>query len=116
MNKAVALSHLNISVNLVQMANPWDYYKYTQDIVLGVIPFYHIYGGSTVVLLSYFLGVPFVILPKFNPVQCLAAIEKHKITVRYFHDNQFHLAHDLPFAGSYGSTASSDILRNRPTC
>ena len=82
MNKAVALSHLNVGVNVVQQADSWQYYNHPNPVVLGVIPFYHIYGGSTIVLLSLYLGVPFVILPRFQPDQCLSAIEKYKITVR----------------------------------
>lgn len=81
MNKAVALSHLAITINLLGMATYWQYYKH-QDIVLGVIPFYHIYGGGVCVLLSLYLGAPIVILPRFHPEQCLAAIERFKVTVR----------------------------------
>ncbi|KAJ3534679.1 hypothetical protein NM688_g7100 [Phlebia brevispora] len=80
LNKAVALSHLNISVNILQMASPWKYYKRGQDIVLAVTPFFHIHGGNLVVLLDYYLGVPFVILPRFKAEQCLAAIGKYRIT------------------------------------
>ena len=80
MSKAVALTHLNVAANVIQMAAAWKYYE-RGDVILGVLPFYHIYGGNTVVLLSWYLGAPIVVLPKFDPEQCLAAIQNHRVTV-----------------------------------
>lgn len=76
------LSHRNLTGVLTQMAPCIGSYEHGQDVLLAVVPFYHIYGGSVIALLSFLKGVPIVILPKFEPELLLSSIEKYKITVR----------------------------------
>lgn len=110
MNKAVALSHLNISVSTVQSASSWEYYK-QGEVVLGVIPFYHIYGAGTVVLQSMYIGAPVVILPRFNPEQCLSAIERFKINVSVHSNYIGHTSIDY-LLGRDCCTTLANIPRN----
>jgi 4-coumarate--CoA ligase len=70
-----------------------------KDKILGVLPFYHIYGahihpfdkfslismadpgGIMVLHLSFALGCPLVIMSQFDPHQFCANIEKYRITI-----------------------------------
>ncbi|KAJ7594131.1 AMP binding protein [Mycena floridula] len=51
-----------------------------QDSVLGVLPFYHIYGSVKLLLFLLYCGVPLVIQTRFEPDQFCANIERYKIT------------------------------------
>ena len=80
MNKAIPLTHLNITFNIASMEASWPWFR-TGDVVLSVLPFYHIYGTCNGVLLNVVMGIPFVFLPRFIPDAFLAAIDKYKISV-----------------------------------
>ena len=77
------LSHANLAAVLAQLFVAISQYNYRRDILLAVVPFYHIYGSSVIALLAWLKGVPIVILPRFEPRTFLAAIETHKVTVRH---------------------------------
>jgi 4-coumarate--CoA ligase len=51
------------------------------DSSLAILPFYHIYGATFLVLLSVFRGIECVIMPRFDPVQYCANVEKYGITL-----------------------------------
>lgn len=79
--KGVMLTHLNLVSN-VQMAAKWiSKAKRDEEIVLGVLPFFHVYGMTTVMNLSIMYGSKMVLLPKFNPEEVLKTIQKHKPTL-----------------------------------
>lgn len=79
--KGVMLTHLNLVSN-VQMAAKWiSKAKQDKEIVLGVLPFFHVYGMTTVMNLSIMYGSKMVLLPKFNPEEVLKTIQKHKPTL-----------------------------------
>lgn len=50
------------------------------DVVMGSVPMSHVYGVTLSVLQPLSLGVPVVVLPKFEEITALAAIEKYRIT------------------------------------
>ncbi|KAH7906804.1 AMP binding protein [Hygrophoropsis aurantiaca] len=51
------------------------------DVIFGVIPYYHIYGAIMFLQIPLALGVPAVIMPKFDPSGFCSAIEKYRVTV-----------------------------------
>lgn len=53
------------------------------DKMLGVLPFYHIYGAVNVLLHALTIGIPAYILPKFTLDDFLGSIEKYKLTWAY---------------------------------
>ena len=83
-NKAAALSHHNIIAVLTQLGTTWSDYS-PKDVVMAVIPFFHVFGAIVLVLFSYQRGVPFVALPRFDPALFLTSIQKYKITVCSMH-------------------------------
>lgn len=79
--KGVMLSHYNLVAN-VQMCTHWMYkLKGAEQVVLGVLPFFHVYGMTTVMNLSILYGSTMVLLPKFEVEDVLKTIEKHKPTL-----------------------------------
>ena len=59
-----------------------------KDSLIGVLPFYHIYGMVVVQFGSLCLGTKLVTLPRFEPEPFLSAIQKNK--VKYDSDSKSH--------------------------
>ncbi|KAJ6558413.1 hypothetical protein DFH09DRAFT_529695, partial [Mycena vulgaris] len=51
------------------------------DIMLGILPFYHIYGAAKLVHFPFTCGCAVIIQPRFDPVQFCAVIEKYRATI-----------------------------------
>ena len=79
--KGVMLTHFNLVSN-VNMITKWMYkLEKNNEVILGVLPFFHVYGMTTVMNLSIMFGAKMVLLPKFDAVDVLKTIEKVKPTV-----------------------------------
>ncbi|KAK0472310.1 AMP binding protein [Armillaria luteobubalina] len=75
--KGVETKHQNLT-SVVDMANLCLSYIAGEPI-LGVLPFYHIYGAVKLLLFPLRCGSPCIIQPRFDPVQFCANIERYKI-------------------------------------
>ncbi|WP_391557311.1 long-chain-fatty-acid--CoA ligase [Robertmurraya sp.] len=79
--KGVMLTHRNLVSNAA-MSNAWLYKcKRGEEIILAIIPFFHVYGMTAVMILSVMQGQKMVLLPKFDPEQTLKTIEKQRPTL-----------------------------------
>ncbi len=79
--KGVMLTHYNLVSN-TQMCQAWLFKaKQGEETVLGVLPFFHVYGMTTVMNLSIMFGAKMILLPKFNPEDILKVIEKERPTL-----------------------------------
>ncbi len=79
--KGVMLTHKNLVAN-TSMCDAWMYRcKKREEIILGVLPFFHVYGMTTVLVLSVMQQAKMVLLPKFDVEQTLKAIDKQKPTL-----------------------------------
>src|SRR5690625_826910 len=79
--KGVMLTHHNLVSN-VQMADAWLFEKSdTQDVVLGVLPFFHVYGMTTVMNMSIMNRSKMALVPKFDATEVLKTIQKQKPTM-----------------------------------
>ncbi|WP_010651090.1 long-chain-fatty-acid--CoA ligase [Oceanobacillus massiliensis] len=79
--KGVMLTHFNLTAN-VQMCESWLYKTNDrQGVVLGLLPFFHVYGMTTVMNFSIKQGSKMILMPKFNTLDVLKAIEKQKPTL-----------------------------------
>lgn len=52
-----------------------------EESVLGIIPFFHVYGMTTVMNLSVMQSFKMILLPKFDATDTLKTIEKLKPTL-----------------------------------
>ena len=79
--KGVMLTHYNLVVN-VQMCTAWiTKAEQDKEVVMGVLPFFHVYGMTTVMNLSIMYGAKMILLPKFDAGEVLKTIQKHEPTL-----------------------------------
>lgn len=79
--KGVMLTHYNLVVNTMQMI-VWNRdITYGEERILGILPFFHVYGMTCVMNFSIMHASKMIILPKFEPKDTLKAIHKQKPTL-----------------------------------
>ncbi|MFD2446273.1 long-chain-fatty-acid--CoA ligase [Bacillus sp. CGMCC 1.16607] len=79
--KGVMLTHKNLVSNAV-MCQAWMYKcKRGEEKVLGLLPFFHVYGMTTVMILSIMQAYEMILLPKFDVETTLKTIHKQKPTL-----------------------------------
>ncbi|MCM3092066.1 MULTISPECIES: long-chain-fatty-acid--CoA ligase [unclassified Cytobacillus] len=79
--KGVMLSHSNLVSNTA-MCKAWLYKcRRGEEVVLGILPFFHVYGMTTVMILSVMDAHKMVLLPKFDPETTLKTIHKQRPTL-----------------------------------
>ncbi|CAH0129760.1 Long-chain-fatty-acid--CoA ligase [Peribacillus sp. Bi96] len=79
--KGVMLTHKNLLAN-TKMCNAWLYKnKRGEERVLAILPFFHVYGMTTVLVLSVMEGNTMIIMPKFDVKATLKTIQKQKPTM-----------------------------------
>ncbi|WP_339063775.1 AMP-binding protein [Tepidibacillus marianensis] len=78
--KGVMLTHYNLVANVVQETH-WLYRaKRGQERILGVLPFFHVFGMTSVMNLSIHLASTMILLPRFKAEEILETIQKEKPT------------------------------------
>ena len=79
--KGVMLTHKNLIANTM-MCDAWMYKcKRGEELILGILPFFHVYGMTTVLILSVMQQNKMILLPKFDVEQVLKTIDKQKPTI-----------------------------------
>lgn len=79
--KGVMLTHKNLVANS-SMCTAWLYKaKPGEESVLGIVPFFHVYGMTIVMILSVMQAYKMIILPKFDALTTLKTIQKQRPTL-----------------------------------
>ena len=78
--KGVMLTHRNLVANLEQTRSSSPLLT-SSDIVIGVLPFFHIYGMVVIMNGALVEGASIVTMPKFDLPFFLETLQKHKVTV-----------------------------------
>lgn len=79
--KAAMLTHYNLTANTFMCAK-WMYKcERGNESILGVLPFFHVYGMTAVMNLSIMEGYKMILLPKFDVETTLKTIEKQRPTL-----------------------------------
>ena len=79
--KGVMLTHHNLVANLCQFHGFESQPRLEEnDIVLAVLPFFHIYGMVVVMKLALAHGATVVTMPRFDMADFLALIQRYRIT------------------------------------
>ncbi|MFT4008695.1 MAG: long-chain fatty acid--CoA ligase [Nocardioidaceae bacterium] len=91
------------------------------DISLGVLPLFHVFGLSSVLNIVVRFGATLVLVPRFEPEAVAAAIEKHRVTIfsgvptMYVallqHDTSGHDLSSLRAACSGGASIPGEVIR-----
>jgi PAS domain S-box-containing protein len=79
--KGVMLTHFNLVAGLVQMQAVEQ--MTPAEVVMGVVPFYHVYGFHVVLNLTLHAGATLVVLPRFNVEEFLRAVQDHGVTTAF---------------------------------
>ncbi|CAK9310325.1 unnamed protein product [Citrullus colocynthis] len=81
--KGVMLTHKGLITGVAQQMdgqNPNLYY-HRDDVILCVLPFFHIYSLNSILLCGLRAGAAIVIMQKFEIISLLQLIEKYKISI-----------------------------------
>lgn len=82
--KGVMLSHTNLVANLAQCSGSvGTSYQSGKDKIIGVLPFFHIYGLTALVHQCLYRGIEMVVMPGFDLKLFLECIQQHRITFVY---------------------------------
>jgi len=79
--KGVMLTHHNLVANLLQSETTIGVRE--GDVVLGVLPFFHIYGMVVIMNLALHVGATVVTMPRFDLEGCLQILQRHRVTFAY---------------------------------
>ena len=79
-SKGAMLTHMNLVSNAV-MCKEWLQPREGEEVVLTVLPLFHIYGMTTSMNAPILFAGTMVLLPRFDPVAVLQAIHKYRVTV-----------------------------------
>lgn len=78
--KAVTLSHENMVANAWQQLT-WTHGRFAEDTMLAVLPFFHSYGMSAMVMGGAAMGATLVLHHRFNVRQVISLMVEHRPTV-----------------------------------
>ena len=76
--KGVMLTHYNLVANILQSDRGLGLRE--SDVMLGVLPFFHIYGLLVIMNLALHNGASVVTMPRFDLEQCLELLQKYRVT------------------------------------
>ncbi|HVH32004.1 MAG TPA: long-chain fatty acid--CoA ligase, partial [bacterium] len=76
--KGAVLSHRNLVCNILQSRAWFPQLQPGRDVVLGILPFFHSYGMTSVMNLAVASGLTTVLIPRFQIDALLQAIAKYR--------------------------------------
>jgi len=79
-SKGVILTHRNLSVNVQQVRSWFPTFRLGEEIMLGALPFFHVFGLTTAMNFAIYMGWGDILIPKPQPEPLLEAIGKYKPT------------------------------------
>ncbi len=80
-SKGAVLQHKNLVANCFQVKSWCTDYEDGKEVILGVLPFFHSYGLTTILNLGLLNGAKLVLLPRFVLADALKTIDKQKPTL-----------------------------------
>ena len=78
LSKGVMLTHRNLVANILQSTCAMRIGE--GDTILGVLPFFHIYGMVVIMNLGLYRGATIVTMPRFDLEQCLQIMQQYGVT------------------------------------
>jgi acyl-CoA synthetase (AMP-forming)/AMP-acid ligase II len=78
LSKGVMLTHRNLVANMEQIRAVHRIAG--DDVLVGVLPFFHIYGQTVVLNLGLSQGATIVTMPRFDMAAFLDVLERHRVT------------------------------------
>jgi len=79
-SKGVMLTHGNLSKQVQQVAAWFPTFSKGNEIMLGALPYFHVFGLSTAMNFAIYMGWGQILIPKPQPESLLESIGKHRPT------------------------------------
>ncbi len=80
-SKAAMLTHYNLVSNAIQTRS-WTYRsKEASEVVMCVLPFFHVYGMTAAMNVGFYMGSTLVLVPRFDVKEVVKLIGKHGATM-----------------------------------
>jgi long-chain acyl-CoA synthetase len=80
-SKGVMLTHANLRANVEQVRAWFPDADPGREVMMAVLPFFHVYGLTVCLLLGLRLGAALVLLPRFDLEGVLAAVDRYRPTL-----------------------------------
>ncbi|GFM30419.1 long-chain fatty acid--CoA ligase [Novosphingobium sp. PY1] len=77
--KGAMLTHQNLTANARQIEEI-DPHAHARDVIVGVLPFFHVFANATVLNRTVYDGGTIAMLPRFDAGQCLATLQRVRAT------------------------------------
>lgn len=106
--KGVMLTHYNLVANVLQTAPVEEVGE--DDVVVAIVPFFHVYGFNSVMNLGLHAGATIVTLPRFDLQQFLAALETYGVTRAYVVPPIVRTLASHPLVERYDLSALRNVL------
>jgi long-chain acyl-CoA synthetase len=97
--KGAMLTHYNLVANAVQNST-WLRWS-NEDVIIGLLPFYHSWGACTCVNSPIYSGARVVTMPRFDDRELLMTIEKEKVTLLHGAASLFTMLVNSPAITEY---------------
>lgn len=109
--KGVMLTNQNIAANICQLEHP-ELFDYRQEgtCLLGVLPFFHIYGMVPILYSSLRTGAKIVTMSKFEPELFLSCIEKNQVNIAHLVPPLVLFLTKHPLVDNYKLTSVDQIM------
>ncbi|MFM7064071.1 MAG: AMP-binding protein [Actinomycetes bacterium] len=78
--RAAVLSHGSLYANIRQVLASAENLQGPDDVALGILPMFHIFGLNVVLGVSLAVGAAIVLVERFDPVSAIETIELHNVT------------------------------------
>ena len=112
--KGARLSHANLLSNLFAFANLPLLRLTPQDVLLGVLPFFHVFGLNVVLNGAAHHGACILAVDRFSPAGTAAAMQQHGVTIAYGAPPVFAaltaLPHDVTLPRLRAGVSGADAL------
>ncbi len=77
--KGAELSHSNLLMNAVSCVNLFKVVH--EDVFITTLPMFHIFAMTVKMNIGLYMGITNILIPRFDALAVIRAIEKHKVTV-----------------------------------
>jgi long-chain acyl-CoA synthetase len=81
--KGAMLTHANLLANLAAFSDLDALRLRPDDVLLGLLPFFHIFGLNVILNAAARAGASVLTMDRFSPTGSLAALAAHRVTVAY---------------------------------
>ena len=106
--KGVMLTHYNLVANLCQ-TNAVEALS-DKEVLIGILPFYHIYGMVVIMSGALRSGATVIAMPKFDLEQFLGLLQKHGVTMGYLVPPIVLALAKHPAVDNYDLSMLTDVL------